>query len=68
LGEAATHYPCNFTLKTNYSEHEVLDTMHDGYALLGNYGFSLGDEFKFSAPEVGEIILEKIRTTWIVWK
>jgi len=42
--------------------------MHDGYALLGNYGFSLGDEFKFSAPEVGEIILEKIRTTWIVWK
>jgi len=28
-------------------------------ALLGNYGFSQGDEFKISSLEEGKIVLEK---------
>jgi len=33
--------------------------MHDGYTLLGNYGFKQGDEFKVSCLEEGKIVLEK---------
>lgn len=34
--------------------------LHLGATLLKNYGFSEGDEFRFSVPEAGKIVLEKI--------
>jgi hypothetical protein len=33
--------------------------IHLSAALLKNYGFKEGESFKFSAPEAGEILLEK---------
>jgi hypothetical protein len=34
--------------------------MHLSAALLKSYGFKEGESFKFSAPEAGKIMLEKI--------
>ncbi len=34
--------------------------MHLSSALLKNYGFKEGDSFKFSMPEDGKIVLEKV--------
>jgi len=34
--------------------------LHLSATLLKNYGFSEGDEFRFSVPEAGKIMLEKI--------
>lgn len=34
--------------------------IHLGAALLKSYGFKEGKTFKFSAPEAGKILLEKI--------
>jgi len=34
--------------------------LHLSAALLKNYGFSEGDEFRLSVPEAGKIVLEKI--------